>query len=521
MRLVIALSLALVSTAQAGNGYWESVGAGPISQGGGICMRICFSPTGEPIVAYHDMAAGGRASVQRFRTGAWEYLGGVANASVGTSWYNAIACDAEGTVFLGSRDYMVGGKFVVRNFRPGTGAWQTVGGGGASPNEAHHTWLELDASGRPVIAYQDRGTSPIDRASVMRFDPYAGSWNFVGPRGFSPDLSAYNSVQVAADGTLYAAHLDSTLSNGSENGLLRVLRYDPATNSWQTLGDPLFSQVASLNPVLELDRNGVPWVALHRFHQSIRVFKFVGGQWQQVGGSATGTERPCFETEGYRQWTSLCFDSQNRPYISYQLYDYGNKGQVRRFNGQSWEALTNAPFSVGAADYLVLGISPQDVPHVVYRDMGASTRVLVKRFIEDPVLYGAGTPNSLGCTATLWTNGGLSLSSPNPCWMAASELLNQKSAMPLWSKSADSKPFGGGTLLLGPPIRRTVLLNTAGRVEGSDCSGELQFDWNGYFDGNPPDVAPGQFVFGQYWVRDPALAGATYLTRGIRYLLQP
>jgi hypothetical protein len=105
--------------------------------------------------------------------------------------------------------------------------------------------------------------------------------------------------------------------------------------------------------------------------------------------------------------------------------------------------------------------------------------------------------------------------------MAASELLNQKSAMPLWSKSADSKPFGGGTLLLGPPIRRTVLLNTAGRVEGSDCSGELQFDWNGYFDGNPPDVAPGQFVFGQYWVRDPALAGATYLTRGIRYLLQP
>lgn len=521
MRLALASLLLFSPVVMANNGYWEHVGAGPVSQGGAICTRICFSPAGEPIVAYHDMSAGGHASVQRFRSGAWEYLGGVAQASVGTSWYNAIAADAAGTVYLGSRDYMVGGKFVVRAFQPGASTWETIGGGGASPDEAHHTWMDLDSSGKPVIAFQDRGTTPIDKASVMRFDAASGTWQFVGPRGFSGDISAFNSVQVAKDGTMYAAHVDAALINGAEVGLLSVQRYDAATDSWQTLGNPLFSEVASLNGVLELDRQGVPWVALHRFHQSIRVFRFDGQDWQPVGGSATGTERPCFETEGYRQWTSLCFDSQNRPYISYQLFDYGNKGKVRRFNGQEWQALTDTPFSLGGADYLVLGVSQQDVPYVAYRDMGASTRLVVQRFVEDPVIYGPVVPNSIGCTADTWTNGGLSLSSTNNCWMGANQLLNQKSAMPLWSRTAASTPFGGGTLLLGPPIRRTVLLNTGGGFHNADCSGMLQFDWNGYFATNPPGVNPGEFVFAQFWIRDPALAGSTYLTRGVRYLLQP
>jgi hypothetical protein len=521
MRVALVLGFLLHAPALAGNGFWQHVGTGPISEGGAICTRLCFHPAGDPIVAYHDMASGGKASVQRFRAGAWEYLGAPASASVGTAWYNAIACDAAGSVFLGSRDYMVGGKFVVRVLHPGSGNWETVGTGGASPDEAHHTWLQLDPSGIPVIAFQDRGTSPIDMASVMRFDPASGAWNFVGPRGFSNDTSSYNSVKVAADGTLYAAHSDVGLSNGAEVGLLSVRRYDPVANSWQTLGNPLFSEVSALNTVLELDRNGTPWVALHRYHQSIRVYRFDGADWQAVGGSASGTERPTLESEGYRQWTSLCFDSQNRPHVAYQLFDYGNKGKVRRFNGTDWVALTDVPFSVGGADYLVLGISPQDVPYVAYRDMGASTRLVVQRFIEDPVIYGPLASNSLGCVADVWTSGGLSNSTANPCWFGANQLFNQKKAMPLWSRTAGSMPFGGSTLLLGPPIRRTVLLSTGGGRHGPDCSGTLLHDWNAYFLTSPSGLNPGEFLFAQYWIRDPGLQGSTYLTRAVRYLVQP
>jgi hypothetical protein len=521
MRTTIALLFLLHSSALAGNGFWQHVGTGPISAGGAICTRMCFNRNGEPVIAYHDMAAGGKASVQQFHAGAWEYLGGPASASVGTSWYNAIACDAAGNLFLGSRDYMVGGKFVVRVLHPGSSNWETIGAGGASPDEAHYTWLDIDPNGNPVIAFQDRGTSPIDKASVMRYDQASGAWSFVGPRGFSSNTSSYNSVKVAADGTLYSAYSDVGLSNGEVVGLLSVQRYDPASNAWQALGNPLFSEVSALNAVLELDRDGMPWVALHRYHQSVRVYRFDGTDWQAVGGPASGTERATFESEGYRQWASLRFDSQNRPHVSYQLYDYGNKARVRRFNGTDWVALTDAPISIGGADYLVLGISPQDVPYVAYRDMGASTRLVVQRYIEDPVVFGPFAPNSLGCAADVWASGGLSSSAGTPCWFAAGQLFNQRNAMPLWSRTAGNTPFGGSTLLLGPPLRRTILLSTGGSTHGPDCSGTLLHDWNAYFFTNPSDLSPGEFLFAQYWIRDPGLQGSTYLTRAVRYLVQP
>lgn len=502
-----------------GNAAWELVGSGPISNGGAICMRMAFSPQGEPTVSYHDMTAGGSARVQRFRNGAWEVLG--TQPSVGTAWYNSIAYDSQGNLFLGSRDYMVGGRFVVRVLPVGSNTWSTLGGTGASPNEAHHTWLDLTQDGVPVIAYQDRGTTPIDRASVMRYDLASDSWQFVGPRGFSQGLSSYNTVKVGRFGELYAAHTDDALVLGNEVGLLSVQRYDSTTNSWKPLGNPLFSAVASHNVVMEIDREGMPWVALHRYHQSIRVFRFDGTDWRQVGGSATGTERPTYETEGYRQWGSLCFDSQNQPYISYQLFDYEHRGAVRRFDGHEWVPVGNSPISIGAADYMVMGISPDDVPFVAYRDMGASTRLIVKRFAPAQHAYGAANPNSLECVPQVFASGALSISANSGCTLAATQMLNNKSAMLLWSVRPAELSFGSGTLLVAPPVRRTVLLNTAGSSGSSDCSGSLSFDLNSYFASAPPGLAPGSFVFTQYWVRDPGLVGGVYLSSGMRFLLYP
>ncbi|BAV07451.1 hypothetical protein FLA_3476 [Filimonas lacunae] len=62
--------------------------------------------------------------------------------------------------------------------------------------------------------------------------------------------------------------------------------------------------------------------------------------------------------------------------------DIGNsyKVIVKRLEGTEWKTLGTPWFSVGAAIYINMAISPSGVPHVVYRDGGVFSKLVVKKF---------------------------------------------------------------------------------------------------------------------------------------------
>ncbi|MBK8180620.1 MAG: hypothetical protein IPK67_17330 [Planctomycetes bacterium] len=90
--------------------------------------------------------------------------------------------------------------------------------------------------------------------------------------------------------------------------------------------------------------------------------------------------------------------------------------------------------------------------------------------------------------------------------MTASNVLNRKPGIMLWSTQAGATPLGGGTLCLASPVIRTPGQASGGSPAPQiDCSGQYSFHFSHayiqtYF------LAPGQTIRAQYWSRDPGFA---------------
>ena len=87
------------------------------------------------------------------------------------------------------------------------------------------------------------------------------------------------------------------------------------------------------------------------------------------------------ESEHWRQWLSLEFDSRGLPYVAYQLHP-SRRPVVRvleRGTGR-WRALGEVGFVPGAADYLTLALGADDVPLVAFRDGDHQDRLSVMAF---------------------------------------------------------------------------------------------------------------------------------------------
>ncbi len=522
--LLAALVFAFPASVHAqSNSSWEIVGTPAISAGEVVCCQLSFSADDVPHVVYQDQTVyGGHAIVQRFVNGAWEHVGAPGQASLAESWYNSLSFDAAGSLYLCSRDYGVGGRLLVRKFPVGGSSWFTIGAPGASPDQAHYTWLGIGPGQMPYAAFQDRGTQPADRPSVMRFDPSSGNWVFVGQQGITTQPTGYNSLAVDSHGTIYTAFSDGEHPDSFGNGRASVLRWDEASGTWSHVGPPGFTPLGAQNGFLAIDHHDHLYFAYLRYHQCILVLRFDGTNWVQVGGPATDTDRPSVETEGWRQWLSLRFDSQDTPYVAYELWDYGNMAAVRRFDGQNWVLVGQHGFTAGAADYLSLAIDHQDVPYVVFRDNANGMRTTVMRYAPSPNYYGTPMTSSQGCVPQITAAGQASPSSGQPFRVEATQVVNQRNGMLLWSAAPDLIPFAGGSLALHPPIHRTALQSSGGNVGVEDCSGSFSFDFNAQvLAGGNSGLRTGASGFAQYWFRDAAAPSGVCLSGGVRFRIDP
>lgn len=142
-----------------------------------------------------------------------------------------------------------------------------------------------------------------------------------------------------------------------------------------------------------------------------------------------------------------------------------------------------------------------------------------------PTVYGAAKTNSLGCTPQVSFLGTPSVSAGGGFHLFATNVVNRAPGMLIYGTSGRATtPFGGGTLLLAAPIRRTPPTNSGGSLVGVDCSGNYHFDFGAWIaTGADPTLTVGTTVDAQFYSRDSGFAAPNNigLTNAIEFTLVP
>jgi len=180
---------------------WVNVGNAGFSEGEAYETSLAFSPSGEPYVAYMDVANSEKATVMKFDGTSWINVGN-AGFSAGYAEFTSLAFSPSGEPYVAYWDGANSEKATVMKF-DGI-SWINVGNAGFSEGEAFETSLAFSPSGEPYVAYRDEGNS--NKATVMKFD--GTSWINVGNAGFSAGPALGTSLAFSPSGEPYVAYED-------------------------------------------------------------------------------------------------------------------------------------------------------------------------------------------------------------------------------------------------------------------------------------------------------------------------
>ena len=144
---------------------WMNVGNAGFSAGMVSNIRLTFSPSGEPYVAYTDFGNSYKATVMKFDGSSWVNVGN-AGFSAGIASYTSLAFSPSGESYVAYEDHGNSYKTTVMKF-DGT-SWENVGNAGFSSDMAEYINLAFSPSGIPYVAFIDIGNS--EKATVMKYD---------------------------------------------------------------------------------------------------------------------------------------------------------------------------------------------------------------------------------------------------------------------------------------------------------------------------------------------------------------
>ncbi|HTF90761.1 MAG TPA: hypothetical protein VK843_20240 [Planctomycetota bacterium] len=173
---------------------------------------------------------------------------------------------------------------------------------------------------------------------------------------------------------------------------------------------------------------------------------------------------------------------------------------------RSLSKLPNGDIAAGGNFASAAGIASVRFAHFAWN--GASSLV-----------YCSPKSNSLGCTPTISSTGNSSASATSGFVVSASNVINNKPGLYLFSNTGPAAtPFGGGILCMHAPVRRSVTLNSHGNPTITDCSGVYTIDMNafaaGALGGTPAAYLKlvGTVICCQAWGRDNGFASPNNMT---------
>jgi hypothetical protein len=124
---------------------------------------------------------------------------------------------------------------------------------------------------------------------------------------------------------------------------------------------------------------------------------------------------------------------------------------------------------------------------------------------EGPEVYCIAKTNSLGCVPSIDHSGSPTLSGNDDFFVRASNLINNKSVVALWSFAPAALPFGGGVLCVQSPQFRVAPFGSGGNPPPNDCSGSASVFLSHAFMASK-GWTTGSHLFIQFWSRDPGFA---------------
>ncbi len=140
----------------------------------------------------------------------------------------------------------------------------------------------------------------------------------------------------------------------------------------------------------------------------------------------------------------------------------------------------------------------------------------------EPLGFGWSQTNSQGCTPQIVASGAPSLASNAAFTVNATNVLNNKDGVFLYSFERKKKVIGGGSLWLGSPLVRTGRVDSGGNSGPDDCSGSYSYDFGGRMrSGLYANLVAGERIYAQFWSRDPQASGGTNLTHGLEFTILP
>lgn len=269
---------------------------------------------------------------------------------------------------------------------------------------------------------------------------------------------------------------------------------------------------------LGLDHSGVPGATMEAAPLDVTALRSLEAD--DVAGvqaiyGAAGSSKPRID--------ALTFDSSGVLTLLGANFAAGNELALQGLT------ISNLSSTAGGT---VLSVTPSSLPaagdlRLSWSSGPASGSAVSNTFPFDPAgcaqpgRWCVGKLNSQGCIAAI-SHSGNPRASGGGFLITASQVLNNKSGLLLYSYAPAFTPFQGGTLCLGGGLKRTPASSSGGNPGPTDCSGGLSFDFQARIQsGVDPQLVAGKVVFAQFIYRDPADASGWGLSDALAFTICP
>ena len=232
--------------------------------------------------------------------------------------------------------------FTIIVDEPLSGSWEYVGPRGFSQNAFQVFGIKMDNE-RNLYVFGNESSTPVLYKNATGTD----TWEQMGIINTSCSVSA-GGMDLASNGDVYVAYSDQ-----SDNGY--AFKWDGT--QWTPIG----SAFSSVETHIVLDNNDLPYLVARDVSQNYKgvVFKLENDSWVPVSG--TGIYVP--DTE-YACHQELVFDRNNTPYISYADYMTSNTLKVRKFENGEWVAVGSGIDNLYF--YQSMALDENDMPYLAY-----------------------------------------------------------------------------------------------------------------------------------------------------------
>ncbi len=218
--------------------------------------------------------------------------------------------------------------------------------------------------------------SAIQDFTIIVDEPLSGSWEYVGPRGFSQNAFQVFGIKMDNERNLYVF--------GNENSTPVLYKNAAGTDTWEQMGSISTSCSVSAGG-MDLASNGDVYVAYSDQSDNGYAFKWDGSQWAPIGSAFSSVE------------THIVLDNNDLPYLVARDVSQGYKGVVFKLENDSWVPVSGTGIYVPDAEYAChqeLVFDSNNTPYISYADYMTSNTLKVRKFENGEwVAVGSGIDN--------------------------------------------------------------------------------------------------------------------------------